>query len=144
MLGQKLDKPVRTFGLNHAALVELVEELQEEVAVRQLAATDPPAPVLPGQVEEPQAAAEEPVPEFMPRPLDGLTGELAAAPVVVPPPAPPPRPHAGGYEVAAGKSITSLRGILGQGTPVGPKDFLHGQETIDHLVKRGTLVESKR
>lgn len=131
-LGQKLGKPVRTFGLNHAALVQLVEELQEELAERDVvesAVTDPPpAPVLPPPAEE------------LPRPVDGMTGELAREPVVVAPPPAPPRAGPGEVAVAPGKSITSLRGVLGPGTVVSPKDFMHGQETIDHLLTRGTLV----
>ena len=145
-LGQKLGKPVRTFGLSRGALLELVEDLHKQVAANELgnAATQAQAPVVPAASEAaPPPAAPVPEPEPEPvRPIDGATGELAAEPVVMETPAPPSAP-AGGYEVAPGKAISSLRGILGPGTRVVPKDFMHGEETITHLVSRGHLVPSK-
>lgn len=44
-----------------------------------------------------------------------------------------------GPVIAKGKSITSLKGILGEGSPVTPEHFVGGQETFDHLKKRGFI-----
>ena len=39
--------------------------------------------------------------------------------------------------IAKGKSLTSLKGILGEGTPVTPEMFPGGQETFDNLKSKG-------
>ncbi len=44
------------------------------------------------------------------------------------------------YSVAPGKSITSPRGVLGEGTEVFVADFSDGQKQVDYLVQRGILV----
>jgi len=41
--------------------------------------------------------------------------------------------------IAEGKSLTSLKGILGEGTPVTPEHFPGGQETFDNLKKSGFI-----
>ena len=46
------------------------------------------------------------------------------------------------YLVADGKSVTSLKGIRGPGTPVEAKHFPGGQETLDDLIDRGLVVKS--
>jgi len=45
------------------------------------------------------------------------------------------------YEVAEGKSVTSLRGIRGPGVTVTAEDFPGGQETLDAIVARGDAVK---
>ena len=44
--------------------------------------------------------------------------------------------------VAAGKSVTSKRGIRGEGVEVYPGDFSGGEDTINSLIERGVLVRS--
>ena len=44
-----------------------------------------------------------------------------------------------GPVIAKGKSLTSLKGILGEGTPVTPEHFPGGQETFDNLKKSGFI-----
>jgi len=44
-----------------------------------------------------------------------------------------------GPVIAKGKSITSLKGILSEGDAVSPEHFAGGQETYDHLKKRGFI-----
>lgn len=43
------------------------------------------------------------------------------------------------YVVAAGKTITSLRGILIAGTEVSPNVFRGGEKTFENLVARGYI-----
>lgn len=140
-LAKELGTPVRLFGLTHDALTRLVEDLEEKLAQRVLeaaatapapAAAPPPAAVVraPAPASEPPLAAAQAIP---PPPLDGATGKLSEAL-----PAPPAAPL--GVSVVPGKSITSLRGILGPGTLVTAKDFTHGQATVDDLLGKGILV----
>ena len=44
------------------------------------------------------------------------------------------------YKIAAGKSVTSKKGILGPGVAVKPEYFPLGQETIDTLIDKGFIV----
>ena len=44
-----------------------------------------------------------------------------------------------GPVIAKGKSLTSLKGILGEGSPVTPEHFVGGQKTFDDLKKRGFI-----
>lgn len=46
------------------------------------------------------------------------------------------------YRVADGRSVTSRRGILGEGTAVKPTFFVGGDETIARLVRAGILVRA--
>lgn len=65
--------------------------------------------------------------------------EAAAAPVVRAPEvseAPAERP----WQVAKGRSCTSLRGILGPGTVVEPKDFRGGEQSLADMVRLGVVV----
>lgn len=143
-LAAELGRRVRTAGLSHAALTDLVEDLQEELAARSLeqASTEPaPSRVGFGGAVRASAAAEilppapppseppPPVQEVKPTAIDGATGKL-----VDPPPAAVIPPPLDVYMVAPGKAITSLRGILAQGTVVTAKDFQNGQQTIDELL----------
>lgn len=43
--------------------------------------------------------------------------------------------------IAKGKSITSLKGILEEGTPVSPDMFPGGQETFDDLKEKGFIKQ---
>jgi hypothetical protein len=53
--------------------------------------------------------------------------------------APEAKADAAGPIIAKGKCITSLKGILSEGNPVTPEHFAGGQETFDHLKKRGFI-----
>ena len=44
-----------------------------------------------------------------------------------------------GPVIAKGKSLTSRKGILTEGTPVTPDHFAGGQETFDDLKERGFI-----
>jgi hypothetical protein len=44
--------------------------------------------------------------------------------------------------VQAGKSVTSKRGILGEGTEVSSKDF-KGEKSVEALIARGTIGKEK-
>lgn len=55
----------------------------------------------------------------------------------------PELPNRPGFFVKPGRSITSLRGILGPTEEVYPRDFLEGQKTLEHLVAYGYVVEQK-
>ena len=44
-----------------------------------------------------------------------------------------------GPKVAKGKTITSLKGILTEGTPVAPNYFSGGQKTFDSLKAKGFI-----
>ena len=57
------------------------------------------------------------------------------------PPPPPPPPPVSGTRVADGKSVSSLRGVLDEGTAVSAKDFIQGQKDLDELIKSGAVVE---
>lgn len=46
-----------------------------------------------------------------------------------------------GPKVAEGKSLTSLRGIIGPGQIVTEADFKDGKATIEKFVKSGHLVK---
>lgn len=46
------------------------------------------------------------------------------------------------YSVAQGTSLTSLKGILGEGKAVTASDFTGGAETLDSLVERGLVVKA--
>ena len=49
-----------------------------------------------------------------------------------------------GYEVAPGKSITTTRGVIGPGKPIGPRDFVkHEKDREQGLRRLDELVESK-
>lgn len=48
-----------------------------------------------------------------------------------------------GVVVAPGISLTSSRGVLAPGTKVTHKDFQGGQQTVDDLLKGGSLVKGK-
>lgn len=120
-------------------------------AVRREAALEelPPAPAeeLPAVLEETLQEATEyagdRVGGFLPpdpeAPLQELVLVLADPPKEPEPPEPAKDPV---YAIAPGRSLTSLRGILGPGTVVTAKYFLHGQATLDDLVKSGALVKS--
>ena len=45
------------------------------------------------------------------------------------------------YVVAKGKSVTSLRGILGPETEVSAKDFPGGEERLRELAEKGVVVK---
>lgn len=45
--------------------------------------------------------------------------------------------------VAEGRSVTSLRGILGEGAVVSSRDFFHGDNDISVLIQGGVLHEVK-
>lgn len=65
--------------------------------------------------------------------------EPKAAETSTAPPEPAKAPQ-GGLRVAPGKSITSLRGILGPGEPVHPHYFAGGQQTLSDLKAKGLVV----
>lgn len=134
-LAEELGTSVRTWSLNNRELQDLVDDLRRRRA---------------GQGEEPaQVDEEQPQPETTDpkRPRDW------APP---PPPQPKPDPPAaaapapktaererGGYVIAPGISLTSLRGVLGPGTAVTAADFSGGQQTIDDLLANGSLVSGQ-
>ncbi len=45
--------------------------------------------------------------------------------------------------VAEGRSVTSLRGLLGPGTVVSPEDFAGGRDALKALVDNGAVVVAK-
>jgi broad specificity phosphatase PhoE len=123
-LAKRLGVDVRTQGLSNRQLNELVEELEEKLQN----SAEPEAEAEEARVEQPPFL--EPAPE--------------PAPVVEtkPDPVAPTAPSAPRKVVVAhGVALTSARGILGPGTEVVPADFRGGQDTIDHLLSTGALVE---
>lgn len=134
-LGEALGRDVvNTDGLNNQALTALVEELQSAVDARAAAAPQPVGDELSDTMPAtPSAkhAAEEPE----------TVAELVAD---APAPAEPPAVSSSEptYVIAPGRSLTSLRDILDAGTAVTARDFLHGQETLDHLVEVGAVLKS--
>lgn len=46
------------------------------------------------------------------------------------------------YSVAAGKSVTTLKGIKADGEEVEAGSFPGGKETLDSLVDRGVVIKS--
>ena len=51
----------------------------------------------------------------------------------------PEKAKAAHYVIAKGKSLTSLRGLLGEGERVTAKDFHGGQDRINDLVDAGSI-----
>ena len=47
-----------------------------------------------------------------------------------------------GYTVADGKSLTTKRGILGDGAQIKAEDLAGGQEAIDAFLKSGHVVKA--
>jgi len=123
-LGKQLGVEVDVERKNNAQLTELVEGLR----ARALAAEEPEA----GEVAE-QAPASEP-------PVTSAPAAEEAAPA--PPAALQATPKPPVYQIAPGKALTSLRGILGPGERVSARDFAGGQPNLDELVAKGHVVKS--
>jgi hypothetical protein len=45
------------------------------------------------------------------------------------------------YTIAAGRSVTTLRGMLHEGEAIAARDLSGGKEMLDALVKQGAVVE---
>lgn len=56
-----------------------------------------------------------------------------------PDPEPEPEPEETGPVVAKGRSVTTKRGILGEGKAISAKDLSGGQNSLDKLVKSGAV-----
>jgi hypothetical protein len=69
--------------------------------------------------------------------LPDAEAEAPAAPKAPKAPAPPKADHV----VADGKSVTSLKGIKGEGDEVFPGMFSGGSETFANLIERGVIVK---
>ena len=167
-LGTKLGLEVSTTGLNKAKLLELVADLRAKIAAAAAPATDTPPSAAPsgairadsdtsdGEVDgdTPKASAEpEPEPEPEPdreaaEPAPDTDREEAEEDRE-----PEPEPEFSELEraepvlrVAPGKSMTTRRGLLGEGTEVRPEDF-HGERAdiearVEQLIDAGALVFS--
>ena len=89
------------------------------------------------------APAAEPAEDPAPPPVAAVDGTEGPAVGGAPPPAsPPPPPQRHRYQVAAGKALTSPRGVLGPGEEILPRDFSGGTEQLEQLVAKGYVTKS--
>lgn len=116
-IAQKLKIVVVTAGLNNAELVKLVADLK---AKAKDAENDTQADNA-ESTDETTGDAE----------IEAIKAKAAEEAEVASKIEPFP------YSVKSGKSITSKRGILGEGEEVKVEDLPGGQKTIDDLIERG-------
>ncbi len=126
---------------------DLPDTLPARLGAQRKAAPPPESqPLADDSEHEPEAPAEDQasgLPLWLPEPVNELSETLERLAIAASAPSSEPASDKEpAYAVAKGKAITSNRGILDAGTAVRVKDFLHGQETIDDLVSKGTLVKS--
>jgi hypothetical protein len=131
-LAKGLGIEAKTQGLGNVALQQLVADLTAKAGgAPEVKPPDPPP--------APQVTAPQVRPPFDGAGQNGSGG----APEVKPPD--PPLVHT--YQVARGKSLTSLKGILGQGAEVKPEyfneDLAAGQATLEDLLSKGYVIEGK-
>jgi hypothetical protein len=169
-LAKDLGIEAKTQGLGNVALQQLVADLTAKAGEGSGGAPEvkPPEPPLVPQVTAPQVRppfdgagqngsggapeVKPPEPPLVPQvtapqvrpPFDGAgQNGSGGAPEVKPPE--PPLVHT--YQVARGKSLTSLKGILGQGAEVKPEyfneDLAAGQATLEDLLSKGYVIEGK-
>ena len=115
---------VVTEGLNNEALVALKKELKSQVEAKGAQGGD--------DTEEPKAEepkAEEPKAEE-PKAEEPKAEEPKAE-----------EPKASGPVVAPGKSLITLKGVIGEGKPIKPSDLGGGEKTFRELKKSGYIVE---
>jgi hypothetical protein len=119
-LAVELGITVETEGLKNSGLHELVAELQKRLGRSPAAvASEAPKPRVP--------------------PVDGAAPDGLGGPPE-PPKAPEPKlRHA--YQVAPGKALTTLRGVLGPGDEMRATDCSGGVEQLEHLVASGYLLK---
>jgi hypothetical protein len=139
-LAVELGITVETEGLKNAALHELVAELQTRLG-RSPAAAASEAPSDAGGPPEPPAGEGTPPPPAKPKraPVDGARGSDAGGPPEPPKPPAPKLRHP--YQVAPGKSLTTLRGVLGPGDEMRATDCADGVEQLERLVAGGYLLK---
>ncbi len=128
-LADALGREVKTHGLNHSALDRLVAELRAE-----LAALAPESNELPTIADEPADTMPA-----TPSAKHAAEGAAVADPASAPPAVPSSEPS---YAVARGHSFKTLRGRMTPGAVVTARDFVHGQQAIDHLVSIGAVLKS--
>lgn len=134
-LGAELSVAVDTDGLNNAQLTELVAELSGRKTARDAAPPPPapdgsaaPAPAAQAGGGDAPAGEQTPLP---PPPVDG-----AAVKTENGQPPPPPAPELEQlyeYQVAKGKSLVTLRGVLGPGHEIRPSDISTKADALEHL-----------
>lgn len=112
-LAEMLGIDVETKGLNNADLVALCKRLRDEVEADPL--IEVPITTTPDEDED--------------------EGENEVGPASA-----PEARASGGYVVAKGRSITSLRGILADGAACSARDFHDGDDAISRLVRLGAVV----
>jgi hypothetical protein len=131
-LAVELGIEVETKGLNNAALADLVADLQKRLG------RSPVAAASEASVADRQAP---PTPEKPARPpVDGARSASEAGGPPEPPKAPAPKVRHP-YQVAPGKALTTMRGVLGPGDEMRPTDCSGGVEQLDHLVAKGYLLK---
>jgi hypothetical protein len=145
-LAKKLGREVRFDGLNNPQLVELVDDLEEQVELLEEPPTEAPneAPVKvtdPGPTELEDLS----VPDEVRDPVNGAgVPPLGGPPLQARSVAPLARPKvvvAFEYQVAPGKSIACVKGIVDQNQEIRVKDISGGQEALDHLVAKGHVLK---
>jgi hypothetical protein len=129
-VASELGKTVETNGLNNDALATLLESLQAEKAGKD-ATPAPPVPPAPPS----GSAAEKNLKEAQER-----AAEVAAANIAREE-ASKIDPSKAQYVVAAGKSISCLRGIVDENQPLLEQDFLRGKADLDDLIGRGAVIK---
>jgi hypothetical protein len=114
---------------------------EEEARAKKADSNDAPRAESTAPVSESSVSASPPPSPATRPPVDGAAQDSLGGP---PPPKPPPTPRKPRfpYSVAAGKAITSPRGVLGPGDEVRLSDFSDGQKQLDYLVERGLVVKS--
>lgn len=126
LLGFELGEEVETEGLKNPELVELVGRLRSRVDAKNGAPPTEPPPAAPEPPNEPPA-------------VNGAEDDSVGGPPPPPPEAPPEQRFP--YQVAAGKSLTSPRGVLGPGDEIRLTDVTGGVEQLDYLVTRGHVTK---
>jgi len=133
-LASDLGIEAKTDGLNNQALQALVADLTKRAEDATKPGQTPPAP--PAAPREPPAGHT---------PFDGA-GENALGGAPQQKRETPPLRFE--FQVAARRSVTSLKGILGEGSEARPEFFHRDQKTaqgiFENLVTKGIIVESKR
>jgi hypothetical protein len=133
-LAKDLGIEVKTEGLGNQALKALVDDLTAKAD----SVTNP-------QGAAPDGAPPRHEPESKIQTMDGATGNSLGGP---PPPTVEAPPEKFPYQVAPGKSLTCLRGVLGPGHEVRPEFFSAqaevGKATLKDLLEKGYVIEGKR
>jgi hypothetical protein len=142
VLAAELGVPVVTDGLKNEGLLALVLELEAKRAAVVVEGAESKLPEAPAPAISTPAAHSPKVPPAVP-PVNGALPRVVIEGAEPTPPTPPaPLEQRFPYQVAAGKALTTLRGVLDQGTEIKPTDVDGGVPHLEDLVSKGYVTKS--